>query len=140
MCESPYYNSTVLTNIDAINAVKVNTGGCRRRTCTSTATFTTTTSWRGSIIRSVIISLSFVRYFFNDQRSTNLSPLNDGFDLPSGFKNNTFRDQSIVGNLFRLSRPHWSTSSGCSTPTASLIFRQPAPSLTWRCRTSSPWV
>src|SRR4029077_14878709 len=32
-------------------------------------------------------------------RSTNLSPLNDGFDLPSGFKNNTFRDQSIVGNL-----------------------------------------
>ena len=41
----------------------------------------------------------FVRYFFNDQRSTNLSPLNDGFDLPSGFKNNTFRDQSIVGNL-----------------------------------------
>ena len=41
----------------------------------------------------------FVRYFFNDQRATNLSPLNDGFDLPSGFKNNNFRDQSIVGNL-----------------------------------------
>ena len=40
-----------------------------------------------------------MRYFFNDQRSTNLSPLNDGFDLPSGFKNNTFRDQSMVGNL-----------------------------------------
>ena len=44
----------------------------------------------------------FVRYFFNDQRSTNLSPLNDGFDLPSGFKNNSFRDQSIVGNLSSL--------------------------------------
>jgi hypothetical protein len=41
----------------------------------------------------------FARYFLNDQRATNLSPLNDGFDLPSGFKNNNFRDQSIVGDL-----------------------------------------
>ena len=40
-----------------------------------------------------------VRYFVNDQRATNLSPLNDGFDLPSGFKNNQFRDQSLLGSL-----------------------------------------
>ena len=41
----------------------------------------------------------FVRYFFNDQRLTQVSPLNDGFDLPSGYKTNNFRDQSLVGSL-----------------------------------------
>ncbi len=41
----------------------------------------------------------FVRYFFNDATLLNQSPLNDGFDLPSGFKNNFFRDQSLVGSL-----------------------------------------
>jgi hypothetical protein len=41
----------------------------------------------------------FIRYFFNDASLLNQSPLNDGFDLPSGFKNNFFRDQSLVGSL-----------------------------------------
>ena len=41
----------------------------------------------------------FLRYFFNDGRLTNVSPLNDGFDLPSGFKDNNLRDQSLVGSL-----------------------------------------
>jgi hypothetical protein len=97
--ESPFYNSTVLQNINAINAVKVNTWGLPAENLhvdrginydNLLGKINHTFSDRESI---------FVRYFFNDQRSTNLSPLNDGFDLPSGFKNNTFRDQSIVGNL-----------------------------------------
>jgi len=41
----------------------------------------------------------FVRYFFNDGNLKNYSPLNDGFDVPSGFKNNNDKDHSIVGNL-----------------------------------------
>jgi hypothetical protein len=40
-----------------------------------------------------------VRYFFNDGRFLNQSPLNDGFDAPSTFRDNLFRDQSLVGNL-----------------------------------------
>jgi hypothetical protein len=97
--ESPFYNSTVLTNINAINNVKVNTWGLPAENL--------------HVIRTInydnaLVKLNhnfsdresvFVRYFINDQRGTNLSPLNDGFDLPSGFKNNFFRDQSLVGNL-----------------------------------------
>jgi hypothetical protein len=40
-----------------------------------------------------------VRYFFNDGRFTDQSPLNDGFDAPSTFRNNFFRDQSLLGGL-----------------------------------------
>src|SRR3989449_9275290 len=97
--ESPFYNSTVLTNIDAINQVKANVFGLPTENLDVT---------RGIDYDNFLLKLNhsfnekqsiFVRYFFNDQRSTNLSPLNDGFDLPSGFKNNSFRDQSLVGNL-----------------------------------------
>jgi hypothetical protein len=97
--ESPFYNSTVLTNIDAINAVKVNTWGLSAENLHVDRDIHYD-NFLGKINHTFSDRQSmFVRYFFNDQRSTNLSPLNDGFDLPSGFKNNTFRDQSIVGNL-----------------------------------------
>jgi hypothetical protein len=97
--ESPFYNSTVLQNINAINAVKVNTWGLPVEDLHVTRAIN-----YDNFLAKINHSLSerqsmFVRYFFNDQRSTNLSPLNDGFDLPSGFKNNSFRDQSIVGDL-----------------------------------------
>ena len=103
--ESPFYNSTVLTNLDAINAVKVNVWGLPAENLhvdrninydNFLAKINHTFTEREAV---------FVRYFFNDQRSTNLSPLNDGFDLPSGFKNNTFRDQSLVGNLISTISP-----------------------------------
>ncbi len=97
--ESPFYNSTVLTNIDAINQVKASVFGLPTENLHVA---------RGIDYDNFLLKLNhsfsekqsmFVHYFFNDQRSTNLSPLNDGFDLPSGFKNNGFRDQSVVGNL-----------------------------------------
>ena len=97
--ESPYYNSAVLTNIDAINSAKVNVFGLPAENLRVNRTIN---------YDNFLVKLDhsfnekhsvFVRYFFNDQRSTNLSPLNDGFDLPSGFKNNNFRDQSLVGNF-----------------------------------------
>src|ERR1700693_5714156 len=97
--ESPFYNSTVLQNINAINAVKVNTWGLPAEDLHVTRAINYD-NFLGKINHTFSDRESvFVRYFFNDQRSTNLSPLNDGFDLPSGFKNNNFRDQSIVGNL-----------------------------------------
>jgi carboxypeptidase family protein len=97
--ESPYYNSAVLTNLDAINNVKVNVFGLPAENLRVDRTI----NYDNALFK-LDHSFSqkesmFVRYFINDQRSTNLSPLNDGFDLPSGFKNNFFRDQSVVGNL-----------------------------------------
>ncbi len=97
--ESPYYNSTVLQNLGAINAVKVNVFGLAPENLFVNRTI----NYDNGILKldhnfSPTESM-FVRYFINDQRSTNLSPLNDGFDLPSGFKNNFFRDQSLVGSL-----------------------------------------
>src|SRR5438874_3867636 len=97
--ESPFYNSTVLTNIGAINNVKKNVWGLPAENLFVTRSI----NYDNGLVK-LNHNLSdreslFVRYFFNDNRATNLSPLNDGFDLPSGFKNNNFRDQSLVGNL-----------------------------------------
>jgi hypothetical protein len=97
--ESPFYNAAVLANIDAINTVKTTVYGLPAENLHVNRDINYD-NFTGKLDHSFNEHESvFVRYFFNDQRSTNLSPLNDGFDLPSGFKNNTFRDQSIVGNL-----------------------------------------
>src|SRR3989441_8445857 len=103
--ESPFYNSTVLTNIGAINNVKKNVWGLPAENLFVTRSI----NYDNGLIK-LSHNLSdreslFVRYFINDQRATNLSPLNDGFDLPSGFKNNFFRDQSVVGNLVSTASP-----------------------------------
>ncbi len=97
--ESPFYNSAVLANLNAINNVKVNVFALPAENLRVNRSL----NYDNFLVR-VDHTFSerealFVRYFFNDQRGTNLSPLNDGFDLPSGFKNNNFRDQSVVGNL-----------------------------------------
>jgi hypothetical protein len=99
--ESPFYNSAVLNNINAINNVKVNV-------------FHLPPEPAGlNVLRMGDIDNGFIRvdqnlgrknylftrYFIVDGRLTNQSPLNDGFDLPSAFKNNFFRDQSLVSDL-----------------------------------------
>ena len=97
--ESPFYNSTVLANIAAINQAKVNLYGLRPENLNVE---------RDSDYDNFLVRLDHLasnrhalsaRYFFNDARLLNVSPLNDGFDLPSTFKNNYFRDQSLVGNV-----------------------------------------
>ncbi len=97
--ESPFYNSAVLSNLAAINNVKVNVFALPAENLQVNRTIN-----YDNLLFRIDHTLSdrealFVRYFFNDQRGTNLSPLNDGFDLPSGFKNNNFRDQSVAGSL-----------------------------------------
>jgi hypothetical protein len=97
--ESPFYNRAVLDNLTAINDVKVNVFGLPAENLHVNRNIHYD-NFLARLDHSFTDHESvFVRYFFNDQRSTNLSPLNDGFDLPSGFKNNNFRDQSLVGNL-----------------------------------------
>ena len=97
--ESPFYNSIILTNLGAINRVKTQVFHLAPEDLNVT---------RNTDYDNMLFRLDhtfnqkhnmFLRYFFNDQRATNLSPLNDGFDLPSGYKDNNFRDQSIVGSL-----------------------------------------
>ncbi|MFY9570875.1 MAG: carboxypeptidase regulatory-like domain-containing protein, partial [Blastocatellia bacterium] len=103
--ESPFYNSIVLANIDAINQAKVTRYGLPAENLNLL---------RDSDADNFLVKLDHNlserhtltgRYFFNDARYTNVSPLNDGFDLPSGFKDNFLRDQSIVGNLISTFTP-----------------------------------
>jgi hypothetical protein len=103
--ESPFYNIAVLQNLAAINNVKTTVFGLPAENLHVNRVI----NYDDGLVK-LDHSFSdresvFVRYFLNDQRSTNLSPLNDGFDLPSGFKNNSFRDQSVVGNLVSVINP-----------------------------------
>src|SRR5215471_6557100 len=96
--ENPFYNSVILANITAINTFKTAFGLAPENLHVT----------RNSDYDNFLVKLdhsfsqhqyAFFRYFFNDGRLTNVSPLNDGFDLPSGFKDNYLRDQSLVGSL-----------------------------------------
>lgn len=96
--ENPYYNSIILGNLTAINQFKTSFGLPAEQL----------NQTRNSDYDNFVLKLDhsftnkeygFVRYFFNDGRLTNVSPLNDGFDLPSGFKDNFLRDQSLVASL-----------------------------------------
>jgi hypothetical protein len=100
--ESPYYNSIILNNLDAINAFETSIG-VNTSTNGENLGVTRNTDYNNVLLR-VDHTINdknnlFVRYFFNDGSLKNYSPLNDGFDMPSGFKNNSSKDHSIVGNL-----------------------------------------
>ena len=106
--ESPFYNSAILNNISLINDLKCtnfNTLPCGGPGSLPQENLNVTrdTNYDNFLIRLdhnfSARQYFFARYFFNDQRLTQVSPLNDGFDLPSGYKTNNFRDQSIVGGL-----------------------------------------
>jgi carboxypeptidase family protein/TonB-dependent receptor-like protein len=104
--ESPFYNSTVLANIDLINLAKARFGLAPENLNVR----------RDSDYDNFLVKLDhnvsqrhtlLGHYFFNDGRLRNVSPLNDGFDLPSGFKDNFLRDQSVVGNLISTFSQSW---------------------------------
>jgi hypothetical protein len=105
--ESPFYNSAVLANINLINQVKTvayglpaepNLGGVLRTNDTDNGFIRLDHRFGEK-------ENLFVRYFINDGRLLNQSPLNDGFDLPSAFKDSFYRDQSIAGTLTSLFSP-----------------------------------
>jgi len=105
--ESPFYNSAVLTNINLINQVKTvayglpaepNLGGVLRTNDTDNG-FVRLDRRFGEKHNL------YARYFINDGRLLNQSPLNDGFDLPSAFKDSFYRDQSIAGTLASVFSP-----------------------------------
>jgi len=96
--ESPYYNSIILGNITDIQAFESGIG-----VPVDNLNVTRNTDYDNVLARLDHAfndkNNLFVRYFFNDGTLKNYSPLNDGFDLPSGFKNNDDKDHSLVGNL-----------------------------------------
>jgi hypothetical protein len=112
--ESPFYNSAILSNISLINDLKCTNFGSlgdapNQATCPAGSLPQENLNVsRESNYDNFLVRLDhtinsqhslFVRYFFNDERLTQVSPLNDGFDLPSGYKQNNFRDQTISGSL-----------------------------------------
>jgi len=104
--ESPFYNSAVLRNIHAINEVKAIYGLFREPDLGSVLRTNNTDNGFLRVDHRFSDNQSlFVRYFINDGRLLNQSPLNDGFDLPSAFKNNFYRDQSIASTLVSVFGP-----------------------------------
>ncbi|PYU11224.1 MAG: hypothetical protein DMG37_17545 [Acidobacteria bacterium] len=104
--ESPFYNSAVLNNITSINTFKANFNLPAEPNLGSV--LRTNDTDNGFLRLDHGFSPNeqlFVRYFINDGRLLNQSPLNDGFDLPSAFKNNFYRDQSIAGTLASVINP-----------------------------------
>ena len=96
--ESPYYNSIILNNITSIQNFE---RGLNFPVDNLNVT-------RNTDYNNVLLRLDhainetnnvYVRYFYNNGDLVNYSPLNDGFDMPSGFKNNHDGDHSLVGNL-----------------------------------------
>jgi outer membrane receptor protein involved in Fe transport len=102
--ESPYYNSIILGNISAIQAFETGIG-----VPVDNLNVTRNTDYDNVLARLDHAfndkNNLFVRYFFNSGNLKNYSPLNDGFDLPSGFKNNNDKDHSLVGNLSTVFSP-----------------------------------
>jgi Carboxypeptidase regulatory-like domain/TonB dependent receptor len=107
--ESPTYNSVVLQNLNTpggINFVKVNVYGLPPE---NLFVMRDNNSDNGlvRIDQNFGNSNLFARYIINDGRLTNQSPLNNGFDLPSAFKNNNITDQSLAGGLTTVISPSW---------------------------------
>ena len=105
--ESPTYNSVVLGNIDAINQVKTEVYGLAPENLRTLRTANTDNGFIRVDHTFNSQNYVFARYFINDDRLTNQSPLNNGFDLPSAFKNNFIRDQSLAGGLTSTITPSW---------------------------------
>lgn len=105
--ESPTYNSAVLNNIAAINQVKTQVFGLSPENLSVLRDGNTDNGFFRLDQNFNARNNLYVRYFINDDRLTNQSPLNNGFDLPSAFKNNYIRDQSLAGGLTSLLSSSW---------------------------------
>jgi hypothetical protein len=112
--ENAFYNSVIIGNIDVINNAKCTLFGnlpapAPGQPCPAGSlpledlNVIRTFDYDQFLIKAdAALSESnylFLRYFFNDADLTEQSPLNDGFELPSGFKDNFIEDQTLVGGL-----------------------------------------
>ena len=105
--ESPTYNSAVLNNIAAINEVKTQVFHLPPENLHVLRDGNTDNGFLRLDRNFSGKNYLYLRYFIDDDRLTNQSPLNNGFDLPSAFKNNYIRDQSVAGGLTTTASPSW---------------------------------
>jgi hypothetical protein len=105
--ESPTYNSAVLDNIAAINTVKANVFHLPAENLFLLRDGNTDNGLIRLDENFNQKNTLYLRYFINDDRLTNQSPLNNGFDLPSAFKNNDIVDQSVAGGLTTVFSSSW---------------------------------
>jgi hypothetical protein len=105
--ESPTYNSAVLDNIAAINSVKANVFHLPAENLFVLRDGNTDNGLIRLDENFNQKNTLYLRYFINDDRLTNQSPLNNGFDLPSAFKNNDIVDQSVAGGLTTVFSSSW---------------------------------
>ncbi|HXM20701.1 MAG TPA: carboxypeptidase regulatory-like domain-containing protein [Terriglobales bacterium] len=105
--ESPTYNSAVLNNIAAINQVKQQVFGLPAENLFVLRDGNTDNGFLRLDENLNTKNYLYARYFISDDRLTNQSPLNNGFDMPSAFKNNYIRDQSLAGGLATTISPSW---------------------------------
>src|SRR3989475_16746 len=104
--ESPFYNSAVLKNIKDINELKTIYNLLPEPDLGSVLSTNDTDNGFLRLDHSFSQKETmFVRYFISDGRLLDQSPLNDGFDLPSAFKDNFYRDQSVAGTLASVLKP-----------------------------------
>jgi len=105
--EAPFYNSVVLANITAINNVKTTVFGLPAEP--AGLNVLRTGDYDNGLARFdhnfSDHQILMLRYFINHATLLNQSPLNDGFDLPSAFKNNRINDQSLAGSLTSIVSP-----------------------------------
>src|SRR5919204_812853 len=87
--EAPFYNSAILANISLINNIKCTNFGTLPCGATGTLAPENLNVNRTTDYDNFLVKLDhnlsakhymYARYFFNDQRLTKISPLNDGFD------------------------------------------------------------
>lgn len=106
--ESHFYNSFVLQHINDINTVKTVAYGLPAEPDLSSVLGVSNTD-NGFVRMDRRFGEKhnlYVRYFINDGRLLDQSPLNDGSDLPSTFRNNFYRDQSLAGSLASVISPN----------------------------------
>ncbi len=98
--ESPTYNSIITNpaNLALINSIRAGFGLPAEKLNVTRNTDYDSLLFKADHSLSNRHALS-LRYLFDDQRLTNVSALNDGFDMPSTFRDNTVVDHSLVGSL-----------------------------------------
>ncbi len=97
--QSPRYTSFIFDSIDAINATK-QFFGLSPENLGSVMTINDYDKMMGKIDHQFGVTTTLsARYLFSDERNAGIPGAPPGIGLPSAFRSNPIRDQSLAGNL-----------------------------------------
>jgi carboxypeptidase family protein/TonB-dependent receptor-like protein len=110
--ESPAYSSFILNNISAINTAKQSLG-LQPEDLASVLQIEDydkfITKWTDNLGKSKVLNFT---YQFNDDRKKKVRGANPGDGLPSSYRDNPIRDQTIYGSLVDSASPNWTLETG----------------------------